>query len=172
MRRALFSLSSGAPARLLLLLLPLLSGCSTLSYYAQAVGGQFELWRTRQPIAALLLDLKQRGLLDDTLVIWGGEFGRTAFSQGRLTATNYGRDHHPGCFTVWMAGGGVKAGLRYGETDPTGQKAEANKVHLHDLHATMLHLLGLDHERLTYRYGGRDFRLTDIHGRVVSDILA
>ena len=120
-----------------------------------------------QPIAAMLADLEERGLLDDTLVVWGGEFGRPP-----ILNKDEGRDHNPDGFTMWMAGGGVKPGLRYGETDPTGQKAEVDKVHLHDLHATMLHLLGLDHERLTYRYGGRDFRLTDVYGRVVHDIVA
>jgi hypothetical protein len=120
-----------------------------------------------QPVAALLSDLKERGLLDETLVVWTGEFGRPP-----ILNKNKGRDHNNVGFTIWMAGGGVKGGLRYGETDPTGQTAVVNKVHLHDLHATMLHLLGLDHTRLTYRYGGRDFRLTDVHGRVVHDLLA
>jgi hypothetical protein len=120
-----------------------------------------------QPIAAMLTDLKERGLLEDTLVIWGGEFGRPPI----LNKTE-GRDHNNVGFTMWMAGGGVKGGLRYGETDPTGQTAEVDKVHLHDFHATILHLLGLDHERLTYRYGGRDFRLTDVYGKVVHDIVA
>lgn len=120
-----------------------------------------------QPIAALLGDLKQRGLLEDTLVLWGGEFGRTPTSQG-----NDGRDHNHHGFTVWLAGGGVRGGMVYGATDEFGFKAVVNPVHVHDLHATMLHLMGLDHERLTYRYSGRDFRLTDIHGRVVKEILA
>ncbi|MCP5541125.1 MAG: DUF1501 domain-containing protein [Akkermansiaceae bacterium] len=120
-----------------------------------------------QPIAALLTDLKERGLLEDTLVLWGGEFGRPP-----ILNKNGGRDHNNVGFTMWLAGGGTRGGLRYGETDPTGQTAEVDKVHLHDLHATLLHLLGLDHERLTYRYGGRDFRLTDIHGQVVKGILA
>ena len=115
-----------------------------------------------QPIAGLLADLKGRGLLDDTLVLWGGEFGRTPVAQG-----GDGRDHNPQGFTMWLAGGGVKAGLRYGSTDDYGYYAVENKVHLHDLHATILHLLGLDHTRLTYRYAGRDFRLTDVHGEVV-----
>ncbi len=119
------------------------------------------------PIAGLLTDLKERGLLDETLVIWGGEFGRPP-----ILNKNDGRDHNNVGFTMWMAGGGIKGGLRYGETDPTGTTAEVNKVHLHDFHATILHLLGLDHERLTYRYGGRDFRLTDVHGNVVHDIIA
>ncbi len=120
-----------------------------------------------RPIAALLTDLKARGLLDETLVIWGGEFGRTPTAQGKN-----GRDHNPEGFTMWMAGGGVKSGIRYGATDDYGYYALHNKVHIHDLHATMLHLLGLDHLRLTYRYAGRDFRLTDVAGRVVSDIVA
>jgi uncharacterized protein (DUF1501 family) len=118
------------------------------------------------PIAGLLTDLKNRGLLNDTLVLWGGEFGRTPTVEG-----NKGRDHNPEGFTMWMAGGGVKGGMRYGETDDYGYFAVRNKVHIHDLHATLLHLLGLDHERLTFRYSGRDFRLTDVHGRVVKDIL-
>jgi hypothetical protein len=120
-----------------------------------------------QPIAALLKDLKQRGMLKDTLVLWGGEFGRTPVAQG-----NDGRDHNPQGYTMWMAGGGVKPGLTYGATDDYGYYAVENKVHLHDLHATILHLLGLDHEKLTYRYGGRDFRLTDIYGTVITPILA
>jgi uncharacterized protein (DUF1501 family) len=119
-----------------------------------------------RPIAALLKDLKTRGLLDDTLVMWGGEFGRTPTAQG-----NNGRDHNPEGFTMWFAGGGVKPGISYGETDEYGYFASVNKVHVHDLHATLLHLLGLDHERLTYRYAGRDFRLTDVAGHVVHDIL-
>ena len=126
---------------------------------------------TDQATAALLRDLKQRGLLEDTLVIWGGEFGRTSFSQGRLTKDNYGRDHHPGCFTMWMAGGGVKPGLVYGETDPLGYNVIRDGVHVHDFQATLMHLLGIDHERLTFKYQGRRFRLTDVHGKVVKDIL-
>lgn len=120
------------------------------------------------PIAALLKDLKSRGLLDETLVLWGGEFGRTPVSQGG----NDGRDHNPQGYTMWMAGGGVTGGLQYGATDDYGYYAVENKVHLHDLHATILHLLGFDHERLTYRYAGRDFRLTDVAGEVVHDIIA
>ncbi len=120
-----------------------------------------------QPIAALLHDLKARGLLDTTLVLWGGEFGRTPVAQG-----DDGRDHNPQGYTMWMAGGGIKSGLVYGHTDDYGYYAVENKVHVHDLHATMLHLLGLDHTKLTYRYAGRDFRLTDIHGEVIHDILA
>ncbi len=125
-----------------------------------------------QGSAALLKDLKQRGMLDDTLVIWGGEFGRTVYCQGTLTKTNYGRDHHPRCFTIWMAGGGIKPGIVYGETDDFSYNVVENPVHIHDLNATILHCLGIDHERLTYRFQGRDFRLTDVHGNVVHDILA
>ncbi len=125
-----------------------------------------------QPSAALIKDLKQRGMLDDTLVIWGGEFGRTIYSQGTLTKENYGRDHHPRCFTMWMAGGGIKPGMTYGETDDFGYNVAENPVHIHDLNATILHLLGIDHTRLTYRFQGRDFRLTDVHGKVVKDLLA
>jgi Protein of unknown function (DUF1501) len=127
---------------------------------------------TDQPSAALLEDLKQRGLLDDTLVIWGGEFGRTIYSQGELTATNYGRDHHPRCFTVWLAGGGVKAGLTYGETDDFSYNIVRDPVEVYDLNATILHLLGIDHTRLTFAFQGRDYRLTDVHGHVVKGILA
>jgi hypothetical protein len=122
-----------------------------------------------QPIAGLLADLKGRGLLKDTLVLWGGEFGRTPTVEG---GGNDGRDHNPEGFTVWLAGGGVKPGFRYGSTDDYGWFAAENKVHIHDLHATILALLGLDHERLTYRYAGRDFRLTDVSGRVVDEIFA
>lgn len=125
-----------------------------------------------QATAALIKDLKQRGLLEDTLVIWGGEFGRTSFSQGQLTATNYGRDHHPGCFTVWMAGGGIKPGISYGKTDEFSYNVVENGVHVHDFQATILHLLGIDHERLTFKHQGRRYRLTDVHGKVVRDILA
>lgn len=120
-----------------------------------------------KPIAGLLKDLKQRGLLEDTLVIWGAEFGRTPTAQG-----SNGRDHNPHAFTYWMAGGGVKAGFSYGESDDFGFYAANDKVHVHDLHATILHLLGIDHERLTFRYGGRDFRLTDVEGKVITDIIA
>ncbi|MDE0022360.1 MAG: DUF1501 domain-containing protein [Candidatus Poribacteria bacterium] len=127
---------------------------------------------TDQASAALVKDLKMRGLLEDTLVIWGGEFGRTSYCQGRLTRSNYGRDHHPRCFTVWMAGGGVKPGTVYGETDQLGYNIASDPVHVHDLHATMLHLLGIDHERLTHKYQGRRFRLTDVHGEVVQGVLA
>ena len=121
---------------------------------------------------ALLTDLKQRGLLDDTLVVWGGEFGRTNYSQGKLTASDYGRDHHPRCFTMWLAGGGVKPVLTYGATDEFGYNVIENPIHVHDMQATILHLLGIDHERLTYRFQGRYYRLTDVHGTVIKDILA
>ena len=127
---------------------------------------------TDQASAALIADLEQRGMLDDTLVVWGGEFGRTVYCQGRLTATDYGRDHHPRCFSVWLAGGGIKPGVVYGETDDYSYNITANPVHVHDLQATILHSLGMDHTRLTYKYQGRWFRLTDVHGRVVKDILA
>ena len=127
---------------------------------------------TDQPTAALINDLKQRGLLDDTLIIWGGEFGRTIYSQGTLTETNFGRDHHPRCFTMLMAGAGVKKGLTFGATDDYCYNITENPVHVHDLNATIMHLLGVDHERLTFRFQGRDFRLTDIHGEVVKGILA
>ena len=127
---------------------------------------------TDQPSAALVRDLKQRGLLDDTLVLWGGEFGRTNYSQGKLTATDYGRDHHPRCFTVWAAGGGIKPGITYGATDPFGYSVATGGVHVHDFHATVLHLLGIDHQRLTYKHQGRDYRLTDVAGKVVQGILA
>jgi hypothetical protein len=127
---------------------------------------------TDQASAALVVDLKRRGLLDDTLVVWGGEFGRTSYSQGKLTSTNYGRDHHPRCFTAWMAGGGVKAGMEYGATDDFSYNVIDGPVHVHDFHATLLHLLGVDHERLTYFHQGRRFRLTDVSGRVVKEILA
>ena len=124
-----------------------------------------------QGSAALVQDLKQRGLLDDTLVVWGGEFGRTVYRQGG-DATNFGRDHHPRCFSIWMAGGGVKPGTSHGETDDWCYNIVEGGVHVHDLNATILHLMGIDHERLTYRFQGRDYRLTDVHGNVVSEILA
>ncbi|WP_420146816.1 DUF1501 domain-containing protein [Spirosoma sp.] len=127
---------------------------------------------TDQPSAALVQDLKQRGLLDDTIVIWGGEFGRTNYSQGKLTKDNYGRDHHPRCFTIWMAGGGVKPGITYGETDEFGYNIAHNPVHVHDFQATLLHLMGIDHEKLTFEFQGRRFRLTDVEGKVVKGILA
>ena len=125
-----------------------------------------------QASAGLVLDLKQRGLLDDTLVVWGGEFGRTNYSQGKLEKDNFGRDHHPRCFSVWMAGGGVKKGLVYGQTDEFSYNIVQNPVHVHDFQATLLHLLGVDHERLTFKHQGRRYRLTDVHGKVVRDILA
>lgn len=126
-----------------------------------------------KPVAALIHDLRQRGLLDETLVVWGGEFGRTPFREGRTAAgTVLGRDHYPDCFTMFMAGGGIKPGISYGETDELGFAIARDKVHVHDLQATILHLLGFDHEKLTFRYQGRDFRLTDVHGQVVKEILA
>jgi len=131
-----------------------------------------QCYDTDQATAALIADLKSRGLLDETLVVWGGEFGRTVYSQGTLTETDYGRDHHPRCFTIFMAGGGVKPGMTYGATDDFSYNVTENPVHVHDLHATMLHLLGIDHERLTYRFQGRRFRLTDVHGKILNDILA
>ncbi|MEX0612136.1 MAG: DUF1501 domain-containing protein [Pirellulales bacterium] len=127
---------------------------------------------TDQPTAGLIHDLKQRGLWEDTLVIWGGEFGRTVYSQGPLTAANYGRDHHPRCFTIWLAGAGISSGKIYGETDDFSYNIARDPVHVHDLQATLLHLLGLDHERLIYRFQGRDYRLTDVHGEVVHPILS
>jgi hypothetical protein len=122
--------------------------------------------------AALILDLKQRGLLDETLVIWGGEFGRTNYCQGNLSVENYGRDHHPRCYTIWMAGGGVKPGITYGETDEFGYNIVRDPVHVNDFHATVLHLMGLNHEQLTYKHLGRRYRLTDVAGNVVQGILA
>ncbi|MDF9800280.1 hypothetical protein OKW21_005543 [Catalinimonas alkaloidigena] len=127
---------------------------------------------TDQASAALVKDLKQRGLLEDTLIVWGGEFGRTNYSQGQLTATNYGRDHHPRCFTIWMAGGGVKKGITYGETDEFSYNIVKDPVHVHDFQATLLHLLGVDHEKLTFKHQGRRYRLTDVHGKLVKGILA
>jgi len=120
----------------------------------------------------LITDLKQRGLLDETLVIWGGEFGRTSYSQGALTETDYGRDHHPKCFSTWMAGGGVKKGMTYGKTDDFSYNITEKPVHIHDFQATIMHLLGIDHERFNYKFQGRRYRLTDVHGKVVKDILA
>lgn len=128
--------------------------------------------KTDQPTAALIKDLKQRGLLEDTLVIWGGEFGRTVYSQGKLSENNYGRDHHPRCFTMWMAGAGVKSGFTYGATDDFSYNITENPVSVHDFHATLMHLMGVDHERLTFKHQGRRFRLTDVHGHVVKDILS
>ncbi len=127
---------------------------------------------TDQPSAALVKDLKERGLLDDTLVIWGGEFGRTVYCQGKIEKDNYGRDHHGRCYSVWMAGGGIKPGISYGQTDDYCYNVVENPVHIHDLNATILHCLGVNHEQLTYRFQGRDFRLTDIHGEAVKGILA
>ena len=127
---------------------------------------------TDQAAAALVKDLKDRGMLDDTLVVWGGEFGRTVYCQGRLTATDYGRDHHPRCFTMWLAGGGFKPGITYGETDDYCYNIVKDPVHVHDLHATMLKNLGIDHTQLTFKYQGRHFRLTDVHGEVVEPLLA
>jgi hypothetical protein len=127
---------------------------------------------TDQPAAALIQDLKQRGLLDDTLVVWGGEFGRTVYCQGRLTSDDYGRDHHPRCFTIWMAGGGIKPGMTHGETDDYGYNVARDPVHVHDLHATLMHCLGIDHTRLTFKFQGRHHRLTDVHGKVVKAVLA
>lgn len=126
---------------------------------------------TDQASAALVQDLKQRGLLDETLIVWGGEFGRTVYCQGKLTEEDYGRDHHPRCFTVWMAGGGVRPGATYGSTDEFSYNITENPVHVHDLHATLLHCLGIDHKRLTFKYQGRHFRLTDVHGKVVKELL-
>jgi uncharacterized protein (DUF1501 family) len=126
-----------------------------------------------KPVAALIKDLKQRGLLETTLIVWGGEFGRTPFREGRTAGGNIlGRDHYPDCNCMWLAGGGVKGGLMYGETDDLGFSIAQDKVHVHDLQATLLHLLGFDHERLTFRFQGRDYRLTDVHGSVVRDIIA
>lgn len=128
--------------------------------------------QTDQASAALLMDLRRRGLLDDTLVVWGGEFGRTSYCQGELRKESFGRDHHPRCYSLWMAGGGVKPGFIFGETDDLAYNIVRDGVHIHDLHATILHCLGVDHERLTFRSQGRDFRLTDIAGKVVREVLA
>lgn len=127
---------------------------------------------TDQPAAALIADLAARGMLDDTLVIWGGEFGRTAYCQGTLTPENYGRDHHPRCFTLWAAGGGIKGGYTHGTTDEFSYNIAEDPVHVHDLHATILHCLGIDHRRLTFKFQGRHYRLTDVHGQVVKPMLA
>jgi arylsulfatase A-like enzyme len=127
---------------------------------------------TDQASAALVADLKQRGMLDETLVVWGGEFGRTPMVESSaVLGRSMGRDHHPNAFTMWLAGGGIKGGITHGKTDDLGFHIVENKVHVHDLQATILHCLGLDHERLTYRHQGRDFRLTDVHGQVVRDLL-
>jgi arylsulfatase A-like enzyme len=125
-----------------------------------------------QPQAALIKDLRRRGLLDETLVVWGGEFGRTVYSQGALSETDYGRDHHPRCFTMWAAGGGLKAGISLGRTDEYGYNVVERPIEVHDLHATMLALLGFDHEKLVYPFQGRDYRLTDVAGRVIEEIVA
>jgi uncharacterized protein (DUF1501 family) len=127
---------------------------------------------TDQAAAGLLTDLKNRGMLDDTLVIWGGEFGRTIYSQGKLTKENYGRDHHPSCFSMWMAGAGVKRGFSYGKTDDYSVNVAEDGVHVHDLQATILQQMGVDHEQLTFAFQGREYRLTDVHGKVVREILA
>jgi hypothetical protein len=128
--------------------------------------------QTDQASAALITDLKQRGLLDDTLIVWGGEFGRTVYCQGEMTAKSYGRDHHPRCFSIWLAGGGIKGGLSYGKTDDYSYNIVENPVSIHDVHATILHQLGINHEKLTYKFQGRHYRLTDVHGEVVKDVLA
>ena len=127
---------------------------------------------TDQACAGLVTDLKQRGMLDETLVVWGGEFGRTTYSQGGAGEAANGRDHHPRCFTYWMAGGGIRPGITYGETDEFGYNIVKDPVHVHDWQATIMHLMGIDHERLTFKYQGRRFRLTDVHGKVVAPILA
>ncbi len=127
---------------------------------------------TDQASAALILDLKQRGLLEDTLVVWGGEFGRTVYCQGKLTPEDYGRDHHPRCFTIWLSGGGIRGGMSFGSTDDFSYNIAENPVHVHDLHATILHCLGIDHTKLTFKFQGRHYRLTDVHGEVVRPILA
>ena len=134
-------------------------------------GIKSQCYDTDQASAALLEDLRQRGLLEDTLVVWGGEFGRTVYSQGELTASNYGRDHHPRCFSMWMAGAGIRPGTVYGETDDFSYNIVQHPVHIHDLNATVLHLLGINHKSLTYRHQGRDYRLTDVHGSVIHDVL-
>ena len=126
-----------------------------------------------KPVAALIRDLKERGMLDETLIIWGGEFGRTPFREGRTAGGNIlGRDHYPDCYAMWLAGGGAKRGFSYGETDELGFSIARDKVHVHDLQATILQLLGFDHERFTFRFQGRDYRLTDVHGSVVKELLA
>jgi hypothetical protein len=131
-----------------------------------------EAAKTDQACAALVTDLKSRGLLEDTIVVWGGEFGRTAYSQGKLTKDDYGRDHHPRCFTMWMAGGGFKPGMSFGETDEFSYNTVVDPVHVHDFQATVLHQLGIDHEKLTFKHQGRRYRLTDVHGNVVKSVLA
>lgn len=136
----------------------------------RAIKGQ--TYDTDQPTAALVNDLKQRGMMDDTLLVWGGEFGRTVYSQGELSMSNYGRDHHPRCFTIFMTGAGLKKGVAYGKTDDYGYNVVENPVDVHDLHATMLHIMGIDHTKLTFRYQGRDFRLTDVSGELIEGIMA
>ena len=145
-------------------------GWDAHSYAPANVSGMTQ--NTDQASAALLKDLKQRGLLEDTLVVWGGEFGRTAYSQGKIDPQSYGRDHHPRAYSIWMAGGGVKPGLVYGKTDDFGYNITENPVHIHDFQATLMHLLGIDHEALTFKHQGRRFRLTDVHGHVVHDLMA
>jgi hypothetical protein len=141
--------------------------------HGDVVGGiSRQCKQTDQASAALIIDLKRRGLLEDTLVVWGGEFGRTAYSQGKISANNYGRDHHPRCFSIWMAGGGVKAGYTHGITDDYGYNIVSGGVHVHDLHATMLHLMGVEHEKLIYKSQGRYFRLTDVAGNLVKSVIA
>jgi uncharacterized protein (DUF1501 family) len=124
-----------------------------------------------QPCAALINDLRQRGLLEDTLIVWSGEFGRTIYSQGKLESNNYGRDHHGRCFTMWLAGGGIKPGITFGGTDDFSYNVAHDPVHVHDLNATILHCMGIDHERLTFKSKGRQYRLTDVHGQVVKELL-
>jgi uncharacterized protein (DUF1501 family) len=131
-----------------------------------------QCYDTDQPSAALVQDLRRRGMLEDTLVVWGGEFGRTVYCQGRLTREDYGRDHHPRCFTIWLAGGGMRPGVTYGETDDFSYNVVRDPVHVHDLHATLLHCMGVDHTRLTFKFQGRHHRLTDVHGKVVKGVLA
>jgi hypothetical protein len=128
--------------------------------------------QTDRATAALIADLKRRGMLEDTLVVWGGEFGRTVYSQGKLSRDSYGRDHHPRCFSMWMAGAGVKPGISYGQTDDFSYNIIKDPVHVHDFQATLLHLLGIDHEQLVYKFQGRRFRLTDVHGEVIKGILS
>jgi uncharacterized protein (DUF1501 family) len=141
--------------------------------HGNVVGGiTRQCQQTDQASAALVMDLKRRGLLEDTLVVWGGEFGRTAYSQGKMSGNNYGRDHHPRCFSIWLAGAGVKSGMVHGTTDDYGYNILDGGVHVHDLHATMLHLMGIEHEKLVYKFQGRYFRLTDVAGHLVKPILA
>lgn len=135
-------------------------------------GIRSQCYDTDQPTAALLGELKERGMLEDTLVLWGGEFGRTVYSQGVLKHDNYGRDHHPRCYSLWMAGAGVRGGMVFGETDDFSYNIVRDPVHIHDLNATALHLLGIDHTRLVHRFQGRDYRLTDVHGQVVKEVLS